>query len=58
MHPMQELPMGFGMALMKNEKAYARFSAMTPAQKQQILDQTHQVSSRSEMADLVASIAL
>ena len=56
MNPMQDLPMGFGMALMQNEKAFARFSAMTPAQKQQIIEKTHTVASKTEMQSLVSSI--
>lgn len=57
MNPMRDLPLGFGMALMQNEKAFARFSAMTPTQKQQIVEQTRAVSSKSEMQSLVSSIA-
>ncbi|MGI5978426.1 MAG: hypothetical protein ACOX66_02885 [Oscillospiraceae bacterium] len=57
MDPLKELPLGFGMALVRNEKAMLRFSALPEAQKEQLLARTHEVSSKAEMQELVDSIA-
>lgn len=57
MNPMRDLPMGFGMALMQNPAALHRFEAMTPAQQEQILAQTHTAASKAEMQSLVSSLA-
>lgn len=57
-NPLQDLPMGFGMALVQNEPALKRFSAMDKTQQQIILDHTHQIQSKSEMQDFVNSIGM
>lgn len=51
-----ELPLGFGMALAQNEAAMHRFEALTDAEKQAIIQKTHNVRSKSEMQQLVAGI--
>lgn len=51
-----ELPLGFGMALAQNESAMKKFESMTESQKQAILQQTHNVKSKREMQQLVASL--
>lgn len=51
-----KVPIGFGMALAMNEPAMAAYSAMTEAQKQDILDRAHHVSSERQMHALVASL--
>ena len=56
MDPM-ELPLGFGMALARNEQAMQVFEAMTDAQKRAVLEQTHAVTSRREMQQLVSELA-
>ena len=52
-----KVPIGFGMALAMNEPAMAAYSAMSEAQKQDILDRAHHVRSESQMHALVASLA-
>lgn len=57
MDPMRDLPMGFGMALLQNQRATQIFCSMPPAQRQALLDKTHTVSSKAEMQALVDSLA-
>lgn len=54
---MKELPMGFGMALVKNEQALQKFTQMTEPQKQDILAKTHQIESKAEMQALVNQLS-
>ena len=51
-----KVPIGFGMAMAVNEPAMNAYSAMTEAQKQDILSKAHNVRSEKEMHDLVASL--
>ena len=51
-----ELHIGFGMALAKNEAAMKKFESMTESEKQAILQQTHNIKSKREMQQLVASL--
>lgn len=51
-----ELPLGFGMALAQNEAAMKAFESMSEVQKQAVLEQTHQVRSKREMRQLVATL--
>lgn len=44
-----ELPMGFGMALAQHPEAMARFSALSEAEQQAIVEGTHTVHSKREM---------
>lgn len=50
------LPLGFGMALAQNEAAMKRFSSMTEAEKQAVIQRTQQVKSKSEMQQLVSGL--
>lgn len=52
-----KVPIGFGMALAMNEPAMNAYAAMTEAQKQSVLNRAHNVRSKKEMHDLVASLA-
>ena len=52
-----KVPIGFGMALAMNPPALNAYSAMTEAQKRQILDKAHNARSEKEMHALVASLA-
>ena len=52
-----ELPVGFAMALAMNEPAMKKFEALSPAEKESIVQQTHNVKSRHEMQKIVMSIA-
>ena len=53
---MEDLPMGFGMALLQNPQAVQTFQAMSPAQRRAILKRSHTVSSQAEMRALVDSL--
>lgn len=53
----EEVPVGFGMALAQNEDAMNAFAMMTREQKQAIWSQARQARSRTEMQQLVSSIA-
>lgn len=52
-----EIPMGLGMALAQNRDAMDRFAAMTPAAQQDVIEHTHQITSKKEMQAYVASLA-
>ena len=52
-----ELPVGFAMALTMNEPAMKKFESLSPAEKESIVQQAHNVKSRHEMQHLVMSIA-
>lgn len=52
-----KVPIGFGMALAVNEPAMNVYSAMTEAQKKEVLERAHSARSEKEMYDLVASLA-
>lgn len=51
-----EVPVGFGMALMGNEEAMNAFAMMTREQKQAIWAQARSAKSKAEMQQLVAGI--
>lgn len=51
-----ELPLGFSMAMAKNPQALTRFSAMSDEQQHSIIEQCHNVTSKKEMQSLVNSI--
>ena len=52
-----EVPIGFGMALAQSEAAMLRYSRLSEAQKQDILNKAHNAHSDREMYNLVASLA-
>ena len=56
MDPMQDLPMGFGMALLQDPRATRVFYAMSPAQQQEIIMRTHSISSKAEMRAFVSNL--
>lgn len=51
-----EVPVGFGMALMGNEEAMNAFAMMTKEQKQAIWAQARSAGSKAEMQQIVADI--
>lgn len=51
-----QLPVGFAMALARNEPALLRYSALSPSQKSAILAQAHAAHSQEEMDQLVESL--
>lgn len=56
MEPLRDLPLGFGMALFENEKAAHIFENMSRPEQQQILQQVHDINSKTEMRALVSRI--
>lgn len=52
----RELPMGFGMALIKNQSAAQYFESLNEQERRQIIDQTHQISSKQEMQNFVDNL--
>lgn len=52
-----EVPIGFGMALARNEKAVNAYAMMTKEQKQAILEKARKAHSEKEMRQIVSSIA-
>ena len=53
---MEELPMGFGMALAQHPEAMARFTALSEAEQKAIIDGTHAVRSKQEMQAYVENL--
>ena len=53
---MEELPMGFGMALAQHPEAMARFTALSEAEQKAIIDGTHAVRSKQEMQTYVENL--
>lgn len=53
---MQELPLGFGMALAQRPDAMAHFCALSEARQSEILQRVHTVRSKQEMHQLVAQL--
>ncbi len=51
------MPMGLGMALCKNQEAMKKFAAMSNSKQHDIINLTHEISSKSEMEVLVQKIA-
>jgi len=52
-----ELPLGFGMALARNEAAMHRFESLSETEKQALLRQVHNVRSKAEMRQLVSGLS-
>ena len=53
---MEDLPLGFGMALAQHPEAMARFAALSEAEQQAIIDGTHAVCSKQEMQAYVENL--
>ncbi len=54
---MPDLPMGLGMALLQNEQAATNFHALPARKQKEIIQRTHNISSKSEMRAMVAKLA-
>lgn len=54
---MVELPLGLGMALAQNTKAMTYFASLPESGQKAIIEHTHQINSRQEMHQYVASLA-
>jgi len=46
---LNEIPMGFGMALMQNKRAMDHFSGLPNNEKQRIISHTQTIGSKEEM---------
>ena len=53
---MEELPLGFGMALAQHPEAMARFSNLTEEEQQAIINGAHAVRSKQEMRAYVENL--
>lgn len=51
-----EMPIGFSMALALNPQAMENFAALTEAQKQEIINGTHNIKSKKEMQQYVDNL--
>jgi len=51
-----EMPVGLGMALAMNPEAMQNFASLPETKKQEIINGTHAISSKSEMRQYVESI--
>ena len=54
---MEDLPLGFGMALAQNGRALKAYSAMTETQKLAVLTKAKSARSEKEMSQIVDSLA-
>ena len=54
---MEDLPLGFGMALAQRSEAMQRFCALTDEEQRMVIDQTHQIQSKQEMQAFVDHLA-
>ncbi|MGN0603493.1 MAG: hypothetical protein ACI4I2_05900 [Oscillospiraceae bacterium] len=51
-----EMPIGFGMALAMNPEAMQKFASLPEYKKQEIINGTHSVSSKTEMQQYVKKL--
>ncbi len=51
-----EMPIGFTMALALNPEAMEKFATLTEAEKQQIVNGTHNIKSKEEMHKYVENL--
>lgn len=51
-----QLPLGFGIALLQNEKSLIKFNAMTKAQQKELIANAKFVRSKQEMISFVDHI--
>lgn len=54
--PLNELPVGFGMALAGNEQAVQGYARLTETEKEHLILQCRDAGSREEMERIVASL--
>lgn len=53
---LSELPVGFSMALARNENALERYAALSPAEKTEIINRAKSACTRAEMDQLVLEL--
>ena len=51
-----EMPLGFVMSLAQNSEALEKFNSLSKIEKQEILNKTHSIRSKSEMRKFVSSL--
>ena len=51
-----EIPLGFSMALSKNNDAMSYFSTLTPAHRREVIAHTHTIRSKEEMEKFVSEL--
>lgn len=51
-----EMPIGLGMALAMNPEAMQKFASLSETKKQEIINGTHTISSKTEMREYVENI--
>ncbi len=51
-----EIPLGFSMALCKNNDAMSYFSTLTPAHRREVIAHTHTIRSKEEMEKFVSEL--
>lgn len=56
LNPIADLPMGLGMALAQDTDSMRYFSSLSPDEQRRVIDQTHTISSKSEMQSFVQRI--
>lgn len=56
MEYLQELPMGFGMALLQNRDAATYFDALPEPERQRLIDKTHSIQSKADMQAFVDTL--
>lgn len=52
-----DLPLGFGMALVQNTKAFKAFSELPDEEKNRVIEDAHLVESKNEMSNYVGRLA-
>ncbi len=52
-----DLPIGFGTALLQNEKAMKKFEMLSESQKQAVINKTRKINSKNEMKCFVSSFS-
>ena len=50
------VPMGFGMALARNERAMQYFSSLTPEKRRSVVEASRAITSKKEMRSYVDSL--
>ncbi len=56
MDNLNELPLGFGMALAQHPEAMERFANMSESEKEDVLSQLHSIKSKQEMKNYVTNL--
>lgn len=56
LNPIADLPMGLGMALVQDVSAMEHFASLSPDEQRQVIDQTHSITSKSEMQSFVQQL--